>query len=189
MLSASTTGYDSPMRFAETELKGAFVVELETIRDNRGFFACSFSTKEFEERGLQPLVAQCNVSFNVRKGTLRGMHFSVPPSPETKLVRCTRGVILDVIVDLRPDSPTYLRHVAVELSAANRRALYVPPLFAHGYQTLTDDSEVHYQIDRLYDPATQRGYRYDDPAFGIDWPLEVTEISEKDAAAPLVGDR
>ena len=176
------------MRFEETELAGAFIVELEPIHDDRGFFARTFCARDFEKRGLEPVVAQCNVSFNGKKGTLRGMHFSLPPSAETKLVRCTQGAILDVIVDLRRESPTYLQHVAVELSAANRRSLYVPAMFAHGYQTLTDDAEIHYQIDQTHNPATQRGYRYDDPAFGIDWPLEISVISDRDRSAPRLSD-
>jgi dTDP-4-dehydrorhamnose 3,5-epimerase len=176
------------VRFEETELKGAYVVDVEPIRDNRGFFARSFCAREFEQRGLQAVVAQCNVSFNPRKGTVRGMHFSVEPGAEAKLVRCTRGAIWDVIVDLRPDSPTHLGHVGVELSAANHRALYVPVGFAHGLQTLTDDAEIFYQMSEFYIPDVQRGYRFDDPAFGIAWPLEVTFISDKDAKSPCLRD-
>jgi dTDP-4-dehydrorhamnose 3,5-epimerase len=133
-------------------------------------------------------VAQCNISFNRHKGTLRGMHFSVEPGAEAKLVRCTRGAIWDVIVDLRPDSPTYLGHVGIELSAENHRALYVPVGFAHGFQTLTDDAEIFYQMSEFYMAGVQRGYRFDDPAFGIAWPLEVAAISDKDAKAPRLRD-
>lgn len=127
---------------------------------------------------------QCNLSFNHRAGTLRGMHYQAPPATETKLVRCVRGAIFDVIVDLRPNSPTFLQHVGVELTAENRRALYVPELFAHGYQTLTDDTEVLYMVGEFYTPGAERGLRYDDPALGIAWPLPVSAISEKDLAWP-----
>ena len=173
------------MLCTETPLRGAFVLDLEPRGDARGFFARTFCAREFESHGLDPKVVQCNVSFNHRRGTLRGMHYQVPPAGETKLVRCTRGAIYDVIVDLRPDSPTYLRHFGVELSADNRRALYVPVNFAHGYQTLTDDAEVTYQVGEYYTPQYERGLRHDDPAVGIRWPLPVTEISPKDAAWPL----
>lgn len=170
------------MKFVPTGLEGAFVIELEPIADERGFFARSFCMREFEEHGLKSFTAQCNLSFNHRAGTLRGMHYQLPPAGETKLVRCTRGAIHDVIIDLRPDSPTYLQHFGVELSEDNRRALYVPELFAHGYQALTDGAEVSYQVSEFYTPGMERGLRYDDPRFGIDWPLEVTAISEKDAS-------
>ena len=174
------------MIFSETAVRGAFLVDLEPRSDQRGFFARTFCAREFEAHGLSPAVAQCNLSFNRKRGTLRGMHYQAEPAAEAKLVRCVGGAILDVIVDLRPDSPTYLRHVAVELSAANRRALYVPFLCAHGFQTLTDDAEVSYQVSEFYAPAHEHGARYDDPAFGIRWPLPVSEISEKDAAWPLL---
>ena len=172
------------MRFVETKLRGAFVLELEPREDDRGFFARSFCQKEFEAHGLKPSVAQCNTSFNHRRGTMRGMHYQLPPAAETKLVRCTRGSILDVIVDLRPGSPTYLQHVAVELSEQNRRQLYVPELFAHGYLSLTDGAEVAYQVGEFYTPGCERGIRYDDPQLGIDWPIAVEVISEKDASWP-----
>lgn len=170
------------MIFRETPLAGAFVIELEQRSDERGFFARTFCTREFEEHGLKGFTAQCNLSFNHRAGTLRGMHYQLPPAAEAKYVRCTRGAIFDVIIDLRPDSPTYLRHFGVELSADNRLGLYVPELFAHGYQALTDGAEVTYQVSEYYAPGQERGLRYDDPAFGIEWPLPVTVISEKDAA-------
>lgn len=176
------------MRFEETRLLGAHVIDLEPIADDRGFFARSFCGREFEERGLQSVVAQCNVSFNTRKGTVRGLHFAVEPGAEAKLVRCTRGSIWDVIVDLRPDSPTYREHVGFELSAENRRALYVPIGFAHGFQTLTDDSEVFYQMSGPYVAEAHRAYRFDDPAFGIDWPLTVSALSDRDARSPYLGD-
>jgi dTDP-4-dehydrorhamnose 3,5-epimerase len=174
------------MIFTETPLLGAFVVELELRSDARGFFARTFCRKEFEEHGLSPHVMQCNVCFNHQAGTVRGMHYQLPPSCEAKLVRCTRGAIYDIIIDLRPDSPTRLHHFAVELSAENRRMLYVPELFAHGYQTLTDGAEITYQMSEFYTPGVDRGLRYDDPAFGIRWPLPVTEISGKDTAWPLL---
>ncbi|WP_027483717.1 dTDP-4-dehydrorhamnose 3,5-epimerase [Deinococcus pimensis] len=175
------------MIFTETMLGGAFVIDVDVREDERGFFARTFCQREFEAHGLKPDVAQCNLSFNHRAGTVRGMHYQLAPAAETKLVRCTRGAILDVIVDLRPDSPTYLRHVAVELSEDNRRALYVPELFAHGYQALTDGAEVTYQVGEFYTPGFERGLRHDDPRLGIAWPLPVTVISAKDAAWPLLG--
>jgi dTDP-4-dehydrorhamnose 3,5-epimerase len=174
------------MIFTETELKGAFIIDLEERRDHRGFFARTFCAREFEGHGLKPTVAQCNLSFNHKKGTLRGMHYQIAPATETKLVRCTQGAIYDVIVDMRPDSPTYLSHIGVELTAENRRALYVPEMFAHGYQALTDGAEVVYQVGEFYTPGYECGLRYDDPRLGIEWPLAVTEISAKDAAWPLI---
>jgi dTDP-4-dehydrorhamnose 3,5-epimerase len=170
------------MRFHETKLAGAFEVDLEEHRDERGFFARAFCAREFEEHGLAPAVVQANLSFNHRSGTVRGMHYQVPPATETKFIRCLRGAILDVIVDLRPESATYLQHVAVELTADNRKALFVPALFAHGYQTLEDDTEVLYQVSAPYAPQYERGARYDDPAFAIAWPHDVTVISPKDLA-------
>lgn len=169
------------MIFTETGLKGAFTIDLEELRDERGFFARSFCMREFEAHGLNPVTAQANLSYNHKAGTLRGMHYQVAPATETKLVRCTRGAIYDVIIDMRPDSPTYLQHIGVELTEHNRRALFVPAMFAHGYQTLTDDAEVIYQVSEFYTPGTERGLRYDDPAFGIAWPHPVTVISAKDA--------
>jgi dTDP-4-dehydrorhamnose 3,5-epimerase len=170
--------------FTETKLGGAFVIDLERREDNRGFFARAFCQDEFSEHGLKPVIAQANIAFNRRKGTLRGMHFQFPPAPETKLVRCTRGAILDIIVDLRPESPTYLEHVAVELSADNYRALYVPERFAHGYQVLEDTTETSYQVGEFYTPGAEGGLPYDDPRLGLSWPLPVTEISEKDREWP-----
>jgi dTDP-4-dehydrorhamnose 3,5-epimerase len=174
------------MIFTETKLAGAFVIDLERREDNRGFFARTFCQHEFAEHGLRPVIAQANLASNKRKGTLRGMHFQYPPAAETKLVRCTRGAILDIIVDLRPESPTYLEHVAVELSADNYRGLYVPERFAHGYQALEDATETSYQVGEFYTPGVEGGLAPDDPRLGLSWPLPVTEISEKDAAwAPL----
>ncbi len=170
------------MIFTETELKGAFILDLDLRADDRGAFARSFCMKEFEQHGLKPSVAQCNLSYNYKAGTLRGMHYQVPPAAETKLVRCTKGAIYDVIIDMRPESPTYMQHIGVELSAENHRALYVPELFAHGYLALTDGAEVFYQVGEFYTPGYERGLRYDDPTFGIEWPMPITVISEKDAA-------
>lgn len=168
------------MKFIETKLKGAFIVNAERKQDHRGFFARTFCAREFSTYNINSTVAQCNLSFNYKKGTLRGMHYQIPPATETKFIRCTKGAIYDVIVDMRPESSTYLQHIGVELTAENHRALYVPGMFAHGYQTLTDDTEVIYQVSEFYTPNTERGLRYDDPSLGLDWPLPVSEISEKD---------
>jgi dTDP-4-dehydrorhamnose 3,5-epimerase len=172
------------MRFAETDLSGAFVIDLEPHEDDRGFFARAFCQHEFEEHGLNPVVAQGNLAFNRRKGTVRGMHFQIPPAAETKLVRATRGAIVDKIVDLRPESPTYLHHISVELTEDNHRALYVPERFAHGYQALADATETSYQVGEFYSPAHERALPHDDPRLGLEWPLPVTVISEKDRNAP-----
>jgi dTDP-4-dehydrorhamnose 3,5-epimerase len=174
--------------FTETELSGAFIIDLERREDNRGFFARAFCQNEFTEHGLKPVIAQANLAFNKHKGTLRGMHFQFPPSAETKLVRCTRGAIVDIIVDLRPESPTYLQHVAVELSADNHRALYVPERFAHGYQVLEDITETSYQVGEFYTPEAEGGLRHDDPRLALTWPLPVTEITEKDRSFPLLAE-
>jgi dTDP-4-dehydrorhamnose 3,5-epimerase len=176
------------MIFTETTLKGAFIVDLELRSDERGFFARAFCQREFEAHGLKPVIAQANISFNYRKGTVRGLHFQHPPHAETKFVRCSRGAILDVIVDLRPESRTYLQHVAVELTADNRRGLYIPERFAHGYQVLQDDTETTYQVGEFYTPAAEGGLRYDDPRLGIAWSLPVTDISDKDQRWPLLED-
>src|SRR5229473_3423066 len=170
------------MIFTETRLAGAFIIDIEPRDDSRGFFARAFCQHEFAEHGLKPLIAQSNIAFNKRRGTLRGMHFQCPPAAETKLVRATRGAILDIIVDLRPESPTYLQHVAVELSADNHRSLYVPERFAHGYQVLEDATETSYQVGEFYAPGTEGGLSPFDPRLKLDWPLEVTVISPKDTA-------
>ena len=174
------------MIFTETKLPGAYIIDLELRSDSRGFFARAFCQKEFEAHGLKPLIAQANVAFNHQKGTLRGMHFQFPPAAETKVVRCTRGAILDIIVDLRPESPTYLQHVAVELNEDNHRALYVPERFAHGYQVLRDNTETSYQVGEFYTPGSEGGLLYTDPRLNLSWPLPVTVISEKDAVWPLL---
>ena len=176
------------MIFIETKLKGAFILDVDRREDNRGFFARVFCQREFAMHGLKPLIAQANVAFNKKKGTLRGMHFQFPPAAETKLVRCTRGAILDIIVDLRPESPTYLDHVAVELIADNHRALYVPERFAHGYQVLEEGTETSYQMGEFYTPEAESGLRYNDLRLGLEWPLPVTEISLKDDNWKLLAD-
>jgi dTDP-4-dehydrorhamnose 3,5-epimerase len=161
-------------------------VDLERRDDERGFFARAYCQHEFREHGLKPVIAQANVAYNERKGTLRGMHFQIPPAAETKFVRCTRGAIVDIIVDLRPESPTWLRHAAVELTEANHRAIYVPERFAHGYQVLTDETETSYYVGEFYSPRHERVLRYNDAALGVEWPLPVTVISAKDRNAPLL---
>jgi dTDP-4-dehydrorhamnose 3,5-epimerase len=174
--------------FTETELAGAYVIDLERREDDRGFFARTFCRDEFEAHGLNPVIAQANIAFNRVKGTLRGMHFQFPPAAETKLVRCTRGAILDIIVDLRPESPTFLRSVSVQLAADNHRALYVPERFAHGYQVLADETETSYQVGEFYTPSAEGGLRYDDPSLGLAWPLPVTEMSGKDREWALLAE-
>jgi dTDP-4-dehydrorhamnose 3,5-epimerase len=168
------------MIFTETKLSGAFIVDIEAREDSRGFFARTFCQHEFADHGLKPMVAQTNIAFNYKQGTLRGMHFQFPPAGETKLVRCTRGAILDVIVDLRSTSPTYLQHVSVELSEDNYRALYVPECFAHGYQVLRDVTETVYQMGDFYQSGSEAGLPYNDGRLGLRWPLPVTAISDKD---------
>ena len=168
------------MIFKETELQGSFIIEPERVEDERGFFARAWCGQEFEKHSLSPHLVQCNISFNKKKGTLRGMHFQAAPHEEAKLVRCTMGAIYDVIIDLRPDSPTWKQWVAVELTAENRRMLYVPEGFAHGFQTLTDNSEVFYQMSEFYAPASARGVRWNDPVFSIDWPDAERIITAKD---------
>lgn len=169
------------MIFAETPLKDAYIIELDRIEDERGFFARSWCVTEFEEHGLNSNLVQCNVSFNKKKGTLRGMHYQAAPHEEAKLVRCTKGALYDVIIDLRPDSPTFKRCFGVELTADNRKALYIPEGFAHGFQTIQDDTEVFYQMSEFYHPESARGIQYDDPAFGIEWPLSNPNTSPKDS--------
>jgi dTDP-4-dehydrorhamnose 3,5-epimerase len=174
------------MIFHETTLSGAFVVELDKKEDNRGFFARGFCAKEFAEHGLKPQFVQTNISYSHTKGTIRGMHYQVAPANETKFIRCIRGAIWDVIIDMRPESPTYLQHLGVELSAENRNAIYVPDMFAHGNQALTDGAELLYLVGDYYTPGFERGIRYNDPAIAIEWPMPVTIVSEKDANWPLL---
>lgn len=173
------------MIFTETKLRGVFIVDLQLLEDERGFFARSWCQQEFASHGLNPSLVQCNISYNKSKGTLRGMHFQVAPHEEAKLVRCTRGAIYDVIIDLRPHSSTFTRWVAVELMADNHRMVYVPEGFAHGFQTLEDDTDVFYQMSEYYHGAASRGVRWDDPVFGIEWPSSGRRIvSDKDRSYP-----
>jgi dTDP-4-dehydrorhamnose 3,5-epimerase len=172
------------VKFIETELESAFILEVEPHEDERGFFARSFCRDEFQARGLNADIAQCSISFNQRRGTLRGVHYQAAPFAEAKLVRCTAGAIYDLIVDLRPGSATYKQWLAVELTAANRRMLYVPEHFAHGFQSLADETEVFYQISETYHPEASRGIRWNDPSFGFRWPLGELVISERDRNFP-----
>jgi dTDP-4-dehydrorhamnose 3,5-epimerase len=172
------------MNFAPTIFPDAWLIEPQRFEDDRGFFARTWCRRDFELRCLDTDVAQCGIAFNIHKGTLRGMHFQAPPHEEVKLVRCTMGVIYDVILDLRPHSPTYLRHQGFELSADNRHELYIPRGFAHGYLTLSDRAEVAYQMSQFYHPDAGRGVRWNDPAFAIQWPAMVNVINERDANYP-----
>jgi dTDP-4-dehydrorhamnose 3,5-epimerase len=172
------------MIFTATKLAGAYIIEPEPIADDRGFFARSWCTKEFAAQGLNSQLVQCNISFNRHRGTLRGMHYQASPYGECKLVRCTAGSIYDVIIDLRPDSATYTQWVAVELSSANRQALYIPEGLAHGFQTLTDEAEVLYQMSEFYHPESAKGVRWDDPKFQIPWPIVEITISDRDRQYP-----
>ncbi len=183
------------MVFTETSLRGVFIIDLEPHEDERGFFARSWCRREFQTNGLNSSMAQCNVSFNKRKGTLRGMHYQLSPHTEAKLVRCTMGGIYDVALDLRHNLPTFKQWVAVQLTGENRRMLYIPEGVAHGFQTLTDNTELFYQISEFYDAESARGVRWDDPAFGIAWPHEEQRIislrdqSYPDFDSPLIGEK
>jgi dTDP-4-dehydrorhamnose 3,5-epimerase len=172
------------MIFLETALKGSFIIEPERLEDERGFFARTWCAKEFEVHNLNTRMLQCNISFNKKKGTLRGMHYQATPHEEAKLVRCTLGTIYDVIVDLRPTSSTFTRYIAVVLSAQNRRMLYIPEGFAHGFQTLEDHTEVFYQMSEMYVQKSVRGVRWNDPVFGIQWPSDERIISDRDQHFP-----
>jgi dTDP-4-dehydrorhamnose 3,5-epimerase len=172
------------MIFVETALKGAFIIEPEKLEDERGFFARTWCQQEFATHGLNPLLVQCNISFNRRKGTLRGIHYQAKPHEEARLVRCTRGAIYDVIIDLRPYSPTFKQWAAFELTANNHRMLYVPEGYAHGFQTLEDHTEVFYQMSEFYAPAQAGGVRWNDPTFGIQWPPAERIISKQDQSYP-----
>lgn len=174
------------MKFHATPLSGLYVVEIEALRDERGFFARSYCAREFSAHGVDFPVAQCNVSFNDKAGTLRGLHYQAAPHEEAKLVRCTRGALFDVAVDVRLDSPTYRRWYAVELTPDNGRMLFIPGGFAHGFQTLQDGTEISYVMSEFYHPDSARGLRWDDPAFAIDWPLANPIISDKDRSHPLL---
>lgn len=172
------------MIFTETKLKGAFLIEPKKFEDARGFFATSWSAREFESHGISPRLVDCNISYNVSKGTLRGMHFQREPHPQAKLVRCTRGRIYDVAIDLRPDSPTFRQWAGAELTAENHLMLFIPEGFAHGFLTLEDDTEVFYQVSEVYSPECADGVRWNDPAFGVEWPGEVRVIIERDRDYP-----
>ncbi len=172
------------MIFTPTALKDATLIDIEKREDARGFFARAWCAEEYEQHGLDTALAQCSISFNHKRGTLRGMHWQAEPHGEVKVVRCTAGAIYDVIVDVRPESPTFRKWIGVELSASNRRMLYIPKGFAHGFQTLADDTEVFYFISAFYAPDAARGARYNEPAFGIAWPLPVSVIAAKDEAWP-----
>jgi dTDP-4-dehydrorhamnose 3,5-epimerase len=175
------------MIFVETGLQGAFIVEPERLEDVRGFFARTWCQREFEAHGLNPQLVQCSISFTKRKGTLRGMHYQAAPHEEAKLVRCTMGAIYDVMIDLRPESSTFKQHSAVVLSADNRKMVYIPEGFAHGFQTLEDNSEVFYQMSAFYSPESARGVRWNDPSFGIRWPIDDPIILERDSRYPDFG--
>ena len=172
------------MIFAETALKGAFIIEPVQLSDERGFFARTWCQKEFLNHGLNPNIVQCSISYNRKKGTLRGMHYQAAPHEEIKLVRCTAGAIYDVIVDLRKDSSTFRKWISAELNEKNRKMLYIPAGFAHGFQTLADNTEVFYQMSEFYTASHARGIRWSDPAFDIRWPFEVSVMSEKDEQIP-----
>lgn len=174
------------MKFTETKLKGAFIIEPELLKDERGFFARMFCQKEFKAHGLNPKLVQCSLSYNRHKGTLRGMHYQIDPKAEARLVRCTKGSIYDVIIDLRKTSPTYCEWLAVELSAENYKMIYVPKGFVHGFLTLEDNTEVFYQMSEFYAPECARGVRWDDPVFNIKWPIKEKIISKKDKDIPLI---
>lgn len=173
------------MIFTETKLKGAYIIDVKRLEDERGFFGRSFCQREFEAFGLNTNAVQANVSFNKKRATLRGMHTQLPPYRESKLVRCTRGAIWDAIVDLRPESETFKQWIGVELTADSYRMLFVPEGFGHGFITLEDNTDVTYQVTGFYTPGAERGFRWDDPAFGIQWPIQPEIISDKDQAAPL----
>lgn len=168
------------MLFRETKLQGAFIIEPEELEDERGFFARTWCKQEFEKKGLNPTIVQCNISFNKKKGTLRGMHYQIVPHAEAKLVRCTRGAVHDVIIDLRPESETYKQWFAVALTGEEHNMLYIPERFAHGFLTLEDNTEVFYQMTEYYYAEYSRGIRWNDPAFAIPWPMDIMVISDKD---------
>lgn len=172
------------MRFISSHLEGVWIIEPEPHTDERGLFARTFCVHEFAEHGLQTSFVQCSTSWNAKAGTLRGLHYQLQPAAEAKLVRCTAGSLFDVAVDLQPDSKTYLQYIAVELSARNRRAIYIPEMFAHGFQSLEDDTEVFYQISEFYAPELSAGVRYNDARLAIKWPRPVSTISAKDASLP-----
>jgi dTDP-4-dehydrorhamnose 3,5-epimerase len=172
------------MIFTETKLKGAFIIDLEKREDERGFFARTFCAEEFKKHGLNTYMPQSNMSLSKYKNTIRGMHYQIDGAEEAKLIRCTKGAILDVIIDIRKDSPTYCQYISVELTEKNYRMLYVPEGFAHGFCTLVDNVEVSYQVSQFYTPGKEKGIRWNDPTFGINWPTDNPILSEKDATHP-----
>ena len=174
------------MKFIDTGLAGAYIVELDKLSDGRGFFARAYCQKEFESHGIDNAIVQANLSFNETKGTRRGLHYQSAPALESKFIRCISGSIIDVLVDVRPHSPTYLQHIKVELNADNRRALFAPAMFAHGFQTLADNTEILYMVSGFYSAENECGLHADDPSLGIDWPLPVTVQSDKDSQWPLI---
>ena len=174
------------MKFTQTSLSGSFVVDMDPMKDHRGYFGRAYCAKEFEANGISSKVVQANMSGTIKKGTVRGLHYQVPPASEPKFIRCVRGAIYDVIVDMRPESPTFLQHFGVELTADNHKAIYVPDMFAHGHQALSDDVEIFYLVGEFYTPGCERGVRFDDPAVGVEWPLPVSVVSDKDATWPLL---
>jgi dTDP-4-dehydrorhamnose 3,5-epimerase len=174
------------MRFTETKIPGSFLIDVQKLGDDRGFFARAWCQQEFEEHGLVSRVVQANLGFSPRRGTLRGLHYQLPPFEEVKVVRCTRGAVFDVIVDLRPGSPAYQQWVGTELTADNHRTFYVPAGCAHGYLTLSEDAEIFYQTSHAFVPDAARGVRYDDPVLGIEWPAAIEVVSDKDRAWPLL---
>jgi dTDP-4-dehydrorhamnose 3,5-epimerase len=181
---ADSRSYDLPVIFSPTALAGAFIVELDRRNDDRGYFARTWCQREFEEQGLDMALVQCSVSHSLRRHTLRGMHWQASPHSEVKIIRCTRGAIWDVIIDLRPESQTYMHHLGVELTADSARALYVPEGVAHGFVTLADGSEVFYQMSKFHEPAFARGVRWNDPAFAIEWPVSAPILHPRDASYP-----
>jgi dTDP-4-dehydrorhamnose 3,5-epimerase len=174
------------MIFTETKIRGVWIIDVEPRVDYRGMFARSWCARELAEHGIEMSIAQCNVSVNTKRGTLRGMHYQQEPHPERKVVRCTRGALYDVVVDLRESSPTKHQWVSAELTEDNHRAVYIPPGCAHGFQTLADDTEIEYQLSEFFYPDLYTGVRYDDPAFGIEWPVGDVIVIERDASYPLV---
>lgn len=176
------------MLVEDTFIHGLAIIKFERLSDDRGHFARVFCVRVMEQHGLKGNVVQANLAFNWLRGTVRGMHFQIPPRGETKLIRCTRGAIIDIAVDLRPESSTFLKHFAIELSAENDTSLYIPEKFAHGYQTLMDATEVSYLVTELYSPGYERTLRFDDPLLQLPWPLTVTQVSEKDRNTPLLDD-
>jgi len=175
------------MKFIETKLKNAYIIEPQRVEDERGFFARTFCTREFKSQGIDSHFVQCNISFNRMKGTLRGMHYQIAPHEEAKLVRCTMGAVYDVIIDLRPDSETFKQWISIELTSDNRKMLFIPDNVAHGFLTLEDDTEVFYQMSEFYAPESARGIRWNDPAFAIQWPNKVRVISDRDRNCPDFG--